>query len=262
MEEFTGGEVYQKEFDPQAYLEFFKLESDSLGNEAVTFYLECFCKTFTPDFLKGDTLIDLGSGPCIFQFMSACESFENIIASDYVDGNLQEIEKWWKNKPGAFDWSSIGMYVCQLEGNRAKWPEKEAKLRRAIQQVLKCDVNQQNPMAPLRLPLVDCVLSTECLESACKDLASYKAALSNIGSLLKPGGHLVLSGLLESTFLVVGSQKFSILFLTEKFQREALAESGFTIIQYKTQRRIDKEMLDLCDFAAFYFIIAQKGKGD
>nr|XP_060643282.1 nicotinamide N-methyltransferase-like isoform X1 [Anolis sagrei ordinatus] len=260
MEEFTSGEVYQKEFDPQAYLEYFNLGSDSLGNEAVTFYLKCFCKTFTPDFLKGDTLIDLGSGPCIYQFMSACESFENIIASDYLDQNLQEIEKWRKNEPGAFDWSSIGMYVCELEGNRVKWPEKEAKLRRAIQQVLKCDVNLQNPMAPLRLPPVDCVLSTECLESACKDQASYRAALSNVSSLLKPGGHLVLSGLAETTFLVVGSRKFSILFLTEKFQREALAENGFTIIQFKTQPRIDKMTMDLCDFAALYFIIAQKVK--
>nr|XP_008120811.1 PREDICTED: nicotinamide N-methyltransferase isoform X2 [Anolis carolinensis] len=262
MEEFTGGDVYKKEFNPQAYLEYFKFGSHTLGDESVTYYLECLCKTFASGSVKGETLIDVGSGPTIYQLMSACESFETIIASDYLDQNLREIEKWWKNEPGAFDWSPVGIYVCELEGKRAKWPEKEAKLRRAIQQVLKCDVNQQNPMAPLRLPLVDCVLSTECLESACKDLASYKAALSNIGSLLKPGGHLVLSGLLESTFLVVGSQKFSILFLTEKFQREALAESGFTIIQYKTQRRIDKEMLDLCDFAAFYFIIAQKGKGD
>ncbi|XP_060643526.2 nicotinamide N-methyltransferase-like [Anolis sagrei] len=259
MDEFTGGDVYQKEFNPQAYLEYFKFGSHTLGDESITYYLECLCQTFASGSLRGDTLIDIGSGPTIYQLMSACESFETIIASDYLDQNVQEIEKWRKNEPGAFDWSPVGIYVCELEGKRTKWPEKEAKLRRAIQRVLKCDVNLQNPMAPLHLPPADCVLSTECLEAACKDQASYRAALSNISSLLKPGGHLVLCGVLETTFYMVGTWKFSSLFLTEEFLKEALPASGFNIVQFKTKSRVDKGMLDLCDLTEFYFIVAQKG---
>ena len=44
--------------------------------------------------LEGKLLIDIGSGPTIYQFLSACESFQEIIATDYTDKNLQELEKW------------------------------------------------------------------------------------------------------------------------------------------------------------------------
>lgn len=68
--------------------------------------------------MKGDTLIDIGSGPNIHQLLSACESFKEIIASDYTDRNHWELEKWLKNEPGAFDWTPVVEYVCELEGNR------------------------------------------------------------------------------------------------------------------------------------------------
>ena len=71
-----------------------------------------------PDGVKGDLLIDIGSGPTIYQLLSACESFKEIIATDYTDQNLQELEKWLKKEPGAFDWSPVVTYVCELEGNR------------------------------------------------------------------------------------------------------------------------------------------------
>lgn len=71
-----------------------------------------------PGVLKGGTLIDIGSGPTIYQLLPACGSYENIIATDYLEQNCQEITKWLKKEPDAFDWSSVVQYVCQLEGNR------------------------------------------------------------------------------------------------------------------------------------------------
>ncbi|KAG6924314.1 nicotinamide N-methyltransferase, partial [Chelydra serpentina] len=68
--------------------------------------------------VKGDTLTDIGSGPNIHQFLSACESFKEIIASDYTYRNHREWEKWLKNEPGAFDWTPVVEYGCELEGNR------------------------------------------------------------------------------------------------------------------------------------------------
>ncbi|XP_050777466.1 nicotinamide N-methyltransferase-like [Gopherus flavomarginatus] len=154
--------------------------------------------------VTGDTLIDIGSGPTIHQLLSACESFKEIIASDYTYRNHWELEKWLKNEPGAFDWTPVVKYVCELEGNRGKEAEKEAKLRKIIKQVLKCDVHQSNPMNPIVLPPADCLVSSLCLECACKDLTTYRIALKNIGSPLKPGGHLVLSGVLGCSFYMVG----------------------------------------------------------
>ncbi|KAG9460359.1 hypothetical protein GDO78_022382, partial [Eleutherodactylus coqui] len=68
--------------------------------------------------VKGDTLIDIGTGPSIYQLLSACEAFKNIIVSDFTDRNREEFNVWLKNQPGAFDWSSVINHVCQLEGDR------------------------------------------------------------------------------------------------------------------------------------------------
>lgn len=66
----------------------------------------------------GNVLIDIGSGPTIYQLLSACEVFREIIATDYTPQNLQELQKWLKKEPGAHDWSPIVQHVCELEGDR------------------------------------------------------------------------------------------------------------------------------------------------
>ncbi|XP_059575559.1 nicotinamide N-methyltransferase-like isoform X2 [Alligator mississippiensis] len=118
MAAFTGGEVYKAEFEPTAYLEYFKFGGGTLGDEFLTFVLKHYCKTFTSGDVKGDILIDIGSGPTIYQLLSACEKFNEIIVSDYADRNRQELEKWLKKEPGAFDWTPAVKYVCELEGQR------------------------------------------------------------------------------------------------------------------------------------------------
>lgn len=47
MAEFTGGDDYQAEFDPKAYLEYYKLGEGTLGEENLNFVLKHYCKTFT-----------------------------------------------------------------------------------------------------------------------------------------------------------------------------------------------------------------------
>ncbi|XP_006039211.1 nicotinamide N-methyltransferase-like [Alligator sinensis] len=258
MAAFTGGEVYKAEFEPTAYLEYFKFGGGTLGDEFLTFVLKHYCKTFTSGAVTGHTLIDIGSGPTIYQLLSACESFKEIIASDYMDQNCQELLKWLKNEPGAFDWTPVVQHVCELEGDRNKWAEKEGKLRGAIKRVLKCDVHKSNPLDPVVLPPADCLVSSLCLEAASKDQSSYRAALRNISSLLKPGGHLVLSGDLGSSFYMVGPKKFSCLALTEEFLREALNATGFTVETVEVLSRADVAQHDICDFSGMYFIVAHK----
>lgn len=43
--------------------------------------------------MGGDILIDIGSGPTIYQLLSACEVFREIIMSDYTELNLREVDK-------------------------------------------------------------------------------------------------------------------------------------------------------------------------
>lgn len=71
-----------------------------------------------PEGLGGDTLLDVGCGPTIYQLLSACERFQEIVAMDYTPQNRQELESWLRNEPGAFDWRPVVQYVCELEGDR------------------------------------------------------------------------------------------------------------------------------------------------
>lgn len=232
---FTSKDTYLSHFNPQAYLEKYYTfgACHSAENQILQHLLKSLFKIFCVDGVKGDLLIDIGSGPTIYQLLSACESFKEIIATDYTDQNLLELQKWLRKEPGAFDWSPVVAYVCELEGNRIRGPEKEEKLRQAVTRVLKCDVTQSRPLGAALLPPADCLLSTLCLDAACPDLPSYREALHNLGGLLKPGGFLVILDALKSSYYMIGEQRFSSLCLGREAIEAAVREAGFAIEQFE-----------------------------
>ncbi|VFV27105.1 Hypothetical predicted protein [Lynx pardinus] len=259
LQESTALDFYQTYFEPMVYLDYFKMGQSPVGDDCLYFLLKHYNAIFKSGGLKGKLLIDIGSGPSIYQLLSACESFEEIIATDYTDKNRLELEKWLKKVPGAFDWSPVVKYVCELEGDRDKWADKEERLRRTVTQVLKCDVNKEQPLEPAVLPLADCVLSSLCLEAACLTQEAFRAALRHIRTLLRPRGHLVLGGGFDTTFYMVGAKKFPCLPLKEKFVCEALQKSGFTIEKLETAPRAAETMSDeQSDYTAMFVVVAQR----
>ncbi|XP_058534059.1 indolethylamine N-methyltransferase isoform X2 [Ochotona princeps] len=179
--------------------------------------------------LQGDTLIDIGTGPTIYQVLSACESFKDITLSDFTDRNREELDKWLKKRPGAYDWTPALKLACELEGDSGRWQEKAEKLRAVVKRVLKCDANLGNPLAPVTLPPADCVLTLLAMECACCSLDAYRAALRNLASLLKPGGHLVTTVTLQLSSYMVGERKFSCVFLRKEEVEQAVLDAGFDI---------------------------------
>ncbi|XP_062995668.1 nicotinamide N-methyltransferase-like [Elgaria multicarinata webbii] len=253
---FTEKDFYAEHFAPKDYLEtYYSFHPEKKEESALlTFCLKNLHKAFTLDGIGGDTLIDIGSGPTIYQFLSACESFREIVATDYTDQNREEMQRWLRKDPEAFDWSPVVKYVCELEGDREKWVDKEEKVRRAIRQVLKCDVTHPSPLGLLALPPADCLLSSLCLEGACKDLPTYRSALKNISSLVKPKGHLVLYAILEDTYYIVGQQRFSSLYLERASVEVAVKEAGFAIEWIQESRFT----VPSCDAKGACTVVAQK----
>nr|XP_033774505.1 nicotinamide N-methyltransferase-like [Geotrypetes seraphini] len=259
MCDFADVEVYQREFDPRAYLEtYYNFSATQMINDILRFPLTHLVKAFRAGDVKGDICLELGSGPCIHFLLSACDFFKELIASDCADRCLREIEMWLKKEQGAYDWSPAVRMISELEGDRGTCDEMEEKLRRKLKQLLKCDVTKKNPLDPLVLPQVDCVLITFSLQVAAKDETAYISALKNINTLLKPGGHLVVVESLGESCYTVGQKALFVLKLNEEFLRKAIGEGGFVLEKLERLQRADSSMQNYTDYEGAIFIIARK----
>ncbi|OCT72550.1 hypothetical protein XELAEV_18035530mg [Xenopus laevis] len=238
--ELTGKDIYEEKFNPQTYLDtFYNPNSGVVVREGLMqFTLRKLHETFTVRGVKGETLIDIGQGPTIYQDLSACESFKEII--------------------GIFDWTIVIQTVCDLEGKGTTVEEKREKLKKTVTKIIKCDINKSNPVEPLVLPRVDCVMAIGCLECV-RDLDSFCDALKNISSLLKVGGHLIIDELLNCTYYFLGGTRFSCVTLTEEFMRNAITDAGFAIIDLEVLAiNRDKQQYNISDNDSDIFILARK----
>ncbi|XP_075047249.1 indolethylamine N-methyltransferase-like isoform X2 [Mixophyes fleayi] len=256
---FTPPQFYIDEFDPLDYFQTYYAPGEgALLGEWTNFALQNLHETFAPGGVKGDTLIDFGTGPSIYHLLSACEVFNNIIASDFLEQNHVELQKWLRKDPNALDWTQFIKCVCELEGNRKNYEEKAEKLRSKVKRVLKCDALKSNPYEPLVLPPADCLLTCLCLEVACKDIESFCNVLKNFKNLIKPGGHLLVLSVLNSTYYDVGMKRFSALPLTKKDLEMAFKEAGYEIEKMTITPRNDKSRMDVCSHDSHYYVHARK----
>ncbi|XP_069802517.1 nicotinamide N-methyltransferase-like isoform X2 [Dendropsophus ebraccatus] len=258
---WTSQQTYIDEFSASDYFQtYYVAEGGILHGEWTQFVLKNLHETFTTGGVRGDTLIDFGAGPTIYHLLSACEVFDKIITSDFLAQNRAELEKWLKKDPKAFDWTPVIKYVCELEGNRENYEKKEEKLRSKVKEVLKCDALKRNPYDPVVLQPADCLLTCLCLEAPCEDIKSFCNVLKNFKDLIKPGGHLLILSVLNSSFYYVGKKYFSSMYTKKKELEEAFKEAGYEIEKAVYAPRNDKSRMDVCDYEGYYYIHARKPK--
>lgn len=134
----------------------------------------------------------------------------------------------------------------------------EAKIKQRVKHILKCDVRLANPFHPETLQPADCVITSLCLEAACKDMAAYKKALAGLASLLRPNGVLVMVGVLGESFYVVNQTRFSCLQLTMQSIKACLKDVGFTVQEFEILSGPKPENNEVSDYEAIFHLIALK----
>ncbi|KAM4016816.1 nicotinamide N-methyltransferase-like isoform 1-T2 [Anomaloglossus baeobatrachus] len=257
----SSPKTYIDEFHPKEYLQMYYAAGEGmLLGEWTDFVLRNLHETFTKGGIGGDTLLDFGTGPSIYQLLSACEVFDKIIVSDFLEQNRDEFQKWLKKDPDAFDWNHIIKYVSELEGNREDYEKKAEKLRHKVKEVLQCDALKRNPYDPVVVPPVDCLLSCLCLETACKDIKTFCEVLKNFKDLIKPGGHLILISALNANYYHVGKTYFGSMNMKKEELEMAFKEAGYQIEKEVYKPRADKSQMEVTDFQTNYFILARKPK--
>ncbi|KAM9520428.1 phenylethanolamine N-methyltransferase [Guaruba guarouba] len=257
-------EGYER-FDPRAYLRnnYGPPRADFSSEEfVVPWKLRCLAETFGTGEIHGRTLIDVGSGPTIYQLLSACDHFEEIVATDYLAVNREELQRWARGDPGTFDWSPFIQHVCKIEGRGEPWQEKERRLRARLRRILPIDVHRSEPLgAPLR-PRADALLSAFCLEAVSPDRAAFCRALTNVSSLLRPGGHAVLLGALGESFYLAGPARLPVVPLDEGDVRRALDGAGFVLRRLRCYAMPPALRTGVDDVEGVFFAHAQKAPGE
>ncbi|XP_020853291.1 phenylethanolamine N-methyltransferase [Phascolarctos cinereus] len=222
--------------------------------------LRCLAETFATGEVTGHSLIDIGSGPTVYQVLSACAHFEDITMTDFLEVNRQELGVWLRQDPGAFDWSLYSQHVCLIEGKGESWQEKERQLRSKVKRILPIDVHQPQPLgpgSPAPLP-TDALVSAFCLEAVSPDHSSFQMALDHITTLLRPSGHLLLIGALEESWYLAGEAKLSVVPIQEGEVREALSQSGYQVRDFRTYTMPAYLQTGVDDVKGIFFVWAQK----
>ncbi|XP_073511549.1 indolethylamine N-methyltransferase-like [Phyllobates terribilis] len=215
-------------------------------------------ESFSVGHIQGNILIDLSAGSTIHHLYAACEFFKHIIVLKGNDRCIMELKRWVDERTGAFEWGHAAKHHADLEGKSDQFQDKDVKVRTTLRHVVKCDFEKENIIKPIDLPPADCIIIAWFLEFISKNQDEFLKYLRKISKLLKPGGHLIILGILDATYVTSGKDKFHILKYDEDFARKALVAEGFVIDNCKVKKRT--VVSDLTDYQGMLFIAAHKGK--
>ncbi|XP_063813752.1 nicotinamide N-methyltransferase-like [Pseudophryne corroboree] len=245
-------------FDSREYLEtYFSNKPDMVfGDDTIKFPMECLHRAFSEGHIKGDLLIDISYGSFIHHLYTASGYFNQILVLKCSEQCIMELNRWINTRTGAFDWSHIMEYIKCTEGNSDQCPDNHMTLKSAITKIMKCDIDNENLTDPEVLPPADCVISAWILETISKDEDDYIRSFRNIVKLLKPEGYLILFGVLNITYAMVGQDRVHVVRYDEKFVRKVLTDEGFIIDHCAVQKRTADS--DLSDYEAIIFITARR----
>ncbi|CAJ0967701.1 unnamed protein product [Ranitomeya imitator] len=208
--------------------------------------------------VNGDILIDLTTGSMVHQLFAACDFFKHIILLKFKDRCIMELKRWVDLRTGAFSWGHVTKLHTDDGEESEKLQEKEEKMRFALQHVVKCDLEKDNMMDPMVLPQADCIICSWLLDNISKNQDDYIKYLRKFLRLLKPGGHIILIGCLDTTYYTVGKDKFHLLNYDEDFVRKALVGEGLVIDRCEVTRRT--AVSDLSDYKGIIYAEAHKEK--
>ncbi|XP_002733035.1 indolethylamine N-methyltransferase-like [Saccoglossus kowalevskii] len=218
-------------FGLDTYLKHYYPDLDKSSDESLVniFLLDSLHDIFNSVGVSGNRLIDIGAGPCVYQFISACTKFNEIVATDIDKDNQDAIQRWVNEDPGAFEWKSFVKYVCELEGHQ-NTADREKQMRKTIQNVTYCDFSKKYPVGSSDSPLYDCVLTGFCIECIINSQQQWVQYLKNASNLLKSGGWFVQL-CMPADFYMIGDTRMSCFKVDEEFVLKALKEAGFMVVK-------------------------------
>lgn len=198
--------------------------------------MDQFHDTFVDGKLRGEQLLDIGTGPVVHSVVTASRWFDKIYLSDVSRSNVEFLQKWRQGDKESAYMKTIMEHYAQKEAESVSWETLNRRVSGKVRDAVECDVNKINPLSEtvLEESKFDVITCCLCLQVATLTRESFSKALKNISALLKPGGHLVIVDVLDQTFYALGEKKFQALCLTMEELQNAIQTSGYTIVRLNT----------------------------
>ena len=223
---------YQDKFEPSAFLnnnyKASKVSDIPIIPSKIKHKLKCLHESFL-SIPQGVKVLDFGAGPVIASTISAATKASEIVLAEYSDNNLKHLHEWLKNEPEQFDWSPHFSYVVQeLEGKgESEAKERQDQVRRLVKAVVHCDITQNPPIEKGFDDLYDVVMCSLVIDGTATSLEEYRASVSRLVSLIKPGGSILYYGVENSLgYYPVGDCNFPSLYVSDEAAVKAFTENG------------------------------------
>jgi hypothetical protein len=157
-------------------------------------------------------LLEFGIGPTVHHLLPIAPYVSEIHVADLLPSNLRQVRWWQEQRPTAHDWRPFTSYVLSAETasspSDADIAAREALVRSRLTRYLPGDAALANPLGPAALGSYDCLLSCYCADSATDNKGRWRRYMSNMLSLLKPGGLFITTALRNCESYAVGDTRF------------------------------------------------------
>ncbi len=227
------------EFKPRDYLNYYYKRIDEENQALLEFFAEAY-----KDVPQNSKMMEFSGGPTIYQIITAANHVEQVDFSDYLQANLNEIKLWKSSDPSAFNWDRFIKEALKIEGLPASGKDiknREHLVRKKINKLILGDAFMTDPCGPEYRNYYD-VLGVSFVPEGITDSKDiWQSAISNIASLLKPGGLLAMAAILEAKFWMSGPQVLPAVYLKEENFRKIFPKLGLSIQKLTT---IPSEILD------------------
>ncbi len=186
-------------------------------------------------------MLEFGCGPTVHHLFPLVGRVAEIHLAEYHPGNRAEIENWLKGKPGAPNWLDFASETLALENGgaaalNADAQAREELVRARVTRVLPGDAFDANPLGANRRGFYPLVATHYCAEAITRDIETWRACMSNIVSLVAPGGTLLLSACGAADFYTVGERYFPCAGVRAADVLDSLVENGFGAIDLRVRQ--------------------------
>lgn len=215
---------YKGKFNPRDYLREYYSKLGAENMALLRFMHERFSENNV-----GGKMLDIASGPTIYQLISAAAHVEEIHASDILKENLLEISSWLTQSPDAFDWTEYIRAVLSWEfgehPSKTQIAIREMEIRQRVKRLLLCDARQRPPIRGYGK--YDVLVANFCAESIAETKDEFERYFMNICTLLKPGGLLVTALIRHAEMYRVGDVDFPSVPVDIEDVQKVLVSNGF-----------------------------------